>query len=221
MMNLVTVLDRLIGKSSGDIADLTAARAEFEARRGAVRQEEPLWEAWTGAFLEWYVVERPTGPVNETRAELAALEASDPLERDALQALSRSQRLLAEVISLRRGCVELKDLLGGGRFAVAERRMLHGVSRRDVIEVRVVGWQDQIHFGRLFVHHPSGTGKAIAKRVAELQRKDWSAIDICDYFAERRVRCDRYRHVTPVRVYTTTSPSPSPSTSTSTSTSTD
>ena len=42
----------------------TAARREYEERRGKVHQDDELWEPWSAAFVEWLVVERdPKAPL--------------------------------------------------------------------------------------------------------------------------------------------------------------
>ena len=61
------------------------ARREYEERRGKVHQDDELWEAWSAAFVEWFVVERvaPATDVPPARAaryrELR--DAGDPSAR--------------------------------------------------------------------------------------------------------------------------------------------
>jgi hypothetical protein len=199
---LTVVLDKLVEAHCAEVgnAAVVAARSEFERRRGSARQDEPLWEAWTSSFLEWFVVERPT-TTGETAAAKHASQSPDDNTRTALLALSTSQRVLGEVVDLAPSRVEIRDLLGGASFAVTERRSLHGVRKGDVCEVRVIGYDNQVYFGRLFVHHPAGTRFVIERHIRELRSRGHSDLEICDALAARRLRCDRYAHVTPQRVY--------------------
>jgi hypothetical protein len=196
---LYRTLDHVIDAMSGHEldAELKTARGEFEERRGRIFQDEPLWEEWTQAFLEWFAVERPWrgGPTPVARA----LVEAEGREHDALRAWSSSQRLLAEIKRLERGRVELVDLLGGATFAVEEPRALHGVVAGDLVEVRVIGFEDRVRFGRTFVYHPRG---ARASVLALLDASDGADnARVLDELAGLRVKVERYRHVDPARVY--------------------
>src|SRR5690606_35759915 len=95
---LEQVIDDLYARHTSDTDDATAARREYEERRGKVHQDDELWEPWSDAFVEWYVVERAgEGGVPlaaRTYRELA--DAGDPRAR-VVAALLTSQRSLYEV----------------------------------------------------------------------------------------------------------------------------
>jgi hypothetical protein len=52
------VIEELYARHTSDTEAAGIARREYEERRGRVHQEDELWEAWSAAFVEWYVVER-------------------------------------------------------------------------------------------------------------------------------------------------------------------
>src|SRR6185295_13517917 len=52
------VIETLYARHTADPDAASAARREYEERRGRVHQEDELWEPWSAAFVEWYVVER-------------------------------------------------------------------------------------------------------------------------------------------------------------------
>src|SRR5947208_342758 len=119
-MSAVAVLDQVIDelyvRHTVDSDDAGLARRDYEERRGRVHQEDELWEPWSAAFVEWYVVERvPPGgelpPAARTYRELRA--AADDARADCVRALLTSQRSLFEVRAMGRGRIELLDLLGG------------------------------------------------------------------------------------------------------------
>ncbi len=203
---LTRVLDELIeahSQASGPDA-LVAARSEYDERRGRVFEDEELWEAWTQAFLEWDVVERvaPGGTLPPAGQALEAARSTEPERRlDALRGLLTSHRSLFEVMALRAGEVELLDILGGGRFVVAEQRVMHGVGTGDVIEVRLIGFEGAVYFGRTFCFHPSGTTRAIREHAARIRAAGGDRRDVIDFCASLRIRCERYRHVAPARIY--------------------
>jgi len=133
-----------------------------------------------------------------TYRELAA--ASDP-RAAVVAALLTSQRSLFEVRVVRRGHVELLDLLGGAEFVVAEQRTLHGVEIGDVAEARLVGIAGEVQFGRTFVYHPKAARAAIVERARAMLAKGATRRDVIDQIAQLRVQVTRYRHMPAARVY--------------------
>jgi hypothetical protein len=198
---LVGVVDRLVERFAAGRheAEAAAARADWYDRRGKVHEDEPLWEAWTQGFLEWFVLERPLAGAGRPPAAVAL--ARDPDTAATLRACLGSHRSLFEVRALAPGRIELDDLLGGARFAVAERRALPGVGRGDVLEARLFGLAGEVCFGRAFCFHPTGTRDAILGRLAGRPGGAAARLAALDELAELRVRCEHYRHVPPVRVY--------------------
>ncbi len=182
--------------------ELSVARDWFEERRGHVRQDEELWETWTQAFLEWFAFEwQGPGPGGEQPALRALAGETDERRAAALRAWLRSQRALVAIGSHRPGRVKVRDLCGGAVFEVAEQRSLHGVEEGDVAEVRLIGFEGKVRFGRTFLYHPSGTGPAIEEQVAQMRAQGRTLADIVDHCAALLLRNDRYRHVDPLRLF--------------------
>jgi hypothetical protein len=200
---LDAVTEELYARHTADADVAAAARHEYEERRGKVHQDDELWEAWSAAFVEWFVVERVAEgaafpPAAATYRELAA--AGD--ERAAIvRALVTSHRSLFEIVAMQPGRIELVDLLGGATIHVAEQRALHGVEVGDVAELRLVGVAGDVRFGRTFVYHPKAARAAIATRAHAMLAKGVSRRDVIDQIAQLRVQVTRYRHMPPSRVY--------------------
>jgi hypothetical protein len=197
------VIETLYTRHADDAAAASIARREYEERRGRVHQEDELWEPWSAAFVEWYVVERiapgeTQPPASRTYRELVAAGDS---RADAARALVTSQRSLFEIRAMARGRVELLDLLGGAVFNVNEQRALHGVEVGDVAELRRVGIAGQIQFGRTFIYHPKVARTAIVDRARAMLAGGSSRRDVIDHIAQLRVQVTRYRHMPVVRVY--------------------
>ena len=165
--------------------------------------DDELWEPWSAAFVEWYVVVRVAPgetlpPAERTIRELAA--AGDP-RADVARALVTSQRSLFEIRALTRGRIELLDLLGGAMFHVDEQRALHGVEVGDVAELRLVGIAGEVLFGRTFIYHPKVARAAIVERARAMLASGSTRRDVIDHIAQLRVQVTRYRHMPVVRVY--------------------
>jgi hypothetical protein len=196
------VLDELIARLGGGPleAEVARARAEFDERRGRVFEEEDLWEQWTQAFLEWYVLERVVDG-DDLPLAARAIDAGQGETADAVRALLRSHRSVFEVRSTQPGRVELRDMIGGALFAVDEKRAMHGVEPGDVVEARLVGLGEQVSFTRTFWFHPAGTRDAVEKHIARLRHGGASRLDILDHLASLRVKCERYKHMAPDKLY--------------------
>lgn len=200
------VLEELYARHTADTEAAGLARRDYEERRGKVHQDDELWEPWSAAFVEWYVVERAANgdtlpPAVVTYRELAA--AGDP-RADVVRALITSQRSLYEVRAMAPGRIELLDLLGGAEVEVNEQRTLHGVEVGDVAELRLVGLAaggGEVRFGRTFIYHPKAARAAIVERARAMLAKGASRRDVIDQIAHLRVQVTRYRHMAPARVY--------------------
>ena len=209
---LTAVMDEAIERCGGaaHTGVITAARQEYDARRGRVFEDEPLWEAWTQAFLEWYVLERPLAEAEGRPAAVQVLHDArrerDAQREAAARACLVSHRSLFEVRALAAGRVELLDLIGGAQFSVCEPRAIVGVSVGDVAEMRLIGFAGEVLFGRTFCYHPSGTRDAIVAQVRDMRAQGGSRQDMVDFCASLRIRCQRYRHVPPARIYAAARP---------------
>jgi len=197
------VLDDLIAEFGGGdyVEEAGRARAEYDERRGRVFEDEELWEVSVQAFLEWYVLERVSSVADYPPAATALARERDPDRRAALRALLTSHRSLFEVRGTAVGEVELHDLLGGATFVVEEQRALHGVEPGDVVEARLVGLRSKVSFARTFWFHPAGTRDSILRHVERLAASGKDRREIIDYMANLRVRCERYKHMTPEKLY--------------------
>ena len=216
---LYRVFDMVIDVVAGDThkEEIGLARKEYEERRGRVFEDEDLWENWTQAFLEWYALERPATqslgrevgrtPAAEYCGDLVCGDLPVPegerrdRMRTALRSWLTSYRSLFEIRALAAGRVELVDLLAGGQFSVAEKRAMAGVSVGDVAELRLVGFEGEVLFGRTFCFHPTGTRLPVMGHAERIRAAGGGRLDIVDYCANLRVRCERYRHASPARVY--------------------
>jgi hypothetical protein len=197
------VIETLYARHTTDPEAASTARREYEDRRGKVHQDDELWEPWSAAFVEWYVVERvPPGdrypPAVATYRELAA--ARDPRAAVA-RALVTSQRSLFEIRAMARGQIELLDLLGGTVFHVHEQRALHGVEVGHVAELRLIGIAGEVQFGRTFIYHAKAARAAIVERARAMLAGGSSRRDVIDHIAQLRVQVTRYRHMPVARVY--------------------
>jgi len=195
------VIEDLYARHTSDSETAAAARRDYEERRGKVHQDDELWEAWSAAFVEWYVIERVAPGQTVPLAALTYRELAGDPRADVVSALITSHRSLFEVRALGKGRIELLDLLGGAAFAVDEKRALHGVEVGDVAELRLVGVNGEVRFGRTFIYHPKAARAAIVERARAMLAKGATRRDVIDHVAQLRVTVTRYRHMPAARVY--------------------
>ena len=196
-------LDALVQRFAQGVyaEEIARARAEYAERTGRVFEEDEIYEARTLAFLEWYALERPLEGAGVAPVEVVLAEPLEDHARACWTAWATSHRSLYGVAKLDDGGVQLVDLVGGARFAVDERRRLHGVAVGDVVEARLIGWRQKVRFGRTFCFHPGEAKKAILGHVRRVLAGGGSRADAVDAVAALRVRSLRYKHVEPSRVY--------------------
>lgn len=196
------VTEELYARHTADAEAASVARREYEERRGKVHQDDELWEPWSAAFVEWFVVERVASGQTIPPAALSYREApADDPRAEAMRALITSQRSLFEVRSVARGRIEILDLLGGAVFHVDEQRALHGVEVGDIAELRLIGVGGEVRFGRTFIYHPKAARAAIVERARAMLATGAARRDVIDHIAQLRVQVTRYRHMPPARVY--------------------
>ena len=204
---LEQTIEELYARHTADGEAAQVARKEYEERRGKVHQDDELWEPWSAAFVEWYVVERTAPGEHVPPAALTYREATGPAhaaKAAVIRALVTSHRSLFEVRAMGKGRVELLDLLGGAEIAVDEQRALHGVEVGDVAELRLIGLSglaNEVRFGRTFIYHPKAARSAIVERARAMLANGASRRDVIDAIAQLRVQVTRYRHMSPARVY--------------------
>jgi hypothetical protein len=200
---LEQVTEELYARHTADTEAAGLARREYEERRGKVHQDDDLWEPWSAAFVEWYVVERIADgeTVPSAVQSYRDLHAAGDERASIVKALITAQRSLYEVRAIAKGRIDLLDLLGGGEFQVTEPRAMLGVEVGDVAELRLVGLKHEVRFGRTFIYHPKAARPAIVERAHALLAKGATRREVIDQIAQLRVQVTRYRHMAPARVY--------------------
>ncbi len=199
---LAQVLERIITFAASDQESLVAAREEWASAAGRVFDDDALYEERTVAFLEWFALERP-GRGGKVPVDLFLAEhAADAVERAWVLALRNSHRSLFEVKQMLPGVVMLDDLLGGGVFAVAERRQLPGVAEGEILEARLVAnisAPPELLFSRALQFHPREAAAQLKRLAARAGAE--GRTELLFRLARLRLKALRYQHVGADKIY--------------------
>src|SRR5215831_624897 len=200
------LLDRLAERYSEREHKLEAMRAreEYFDRAGKVFDDDAeLFEGRMAAFLEWYVLERPLAGIGLTPIACAIEEGGGlPAdERRALAALATSHHSVFELFETAGETLDIEDLIGGGRFAVRERRKPLGMAAGDVFEARLVWEGDTLIFGRTFLFHPPDAREVVLEWVERAVSGGVAREEILFHLSRQHIRWHRQGHVGAAKVY--------------------
>jgi hypothetical protein len=204
-------LEHAVAAAAADEAAVVAARAEWNQLAGMVHDDEHLYEERAAAFLEWFTIDHASaGGVPPIEQQLAACEArlatgveAAAAERAALRALAASHRSIFRVREVQRDGLLLDDLWGGAAFHVRERRHA-GVEPGDLFDARLVADVESppaVLLTRTFCFHPREVEQAVRTHVLRSRRAGEPRPTLLFRLLRLRVRCLRYKHVSPARVY--------------------
>jgi hypothetical protein len=201
------LVERLVARYGAEPhgAEAASAREEFFAQAGKIFEDDgELFETRMAAFLEWYVLERPFGGRAAAPA-LAWLEtdggALTPAERLALAHLAASHRSVFEVETVQAGEVCVRDLIGGARFSVGERRSTVGFQPGDILEGRVVASAQGVLFGKSFLFHPRDAREQVLALIKAGTEAGTSRDALVFQLSRLYLRWHRQRHIGAARVY--------------------
>lgn len=195
--------------SEGELSEeLQQARKEYVQLTGEMFESDPSFERRIAAFLEWYTLDRvlPAG-AGVTPLEFylqgpgATQEESD---RSRLVALKNSHLSLFEFKRAKEDHMAVLDLLTNEKLSIYERRKPAGLEAGDILEARVVPYDDKLVFSEAYALHPRDARKAILKATKKFRKSDGSAaerLNLVHRVAFLANRCERYKHVSPKQIF--------------------
>jgi hypothetical protein len=201
------VVERLVARYGAEPhgAEAAAAREEYFAMAGRIFEDDgELFETRMASFLEWYVLERPFAGKTATPA-LCWLESDGQAlaaaERQALAYVASSHRSLFEVENVQPGEISVRDLIGGARFAVSERRSTIGFHPGDILEGRVIACAHGVLFGKAFLFHPRDAREQMLALVEAGSASGATRDAMVFQLSRLHLRWHRQRHIGAARVY--------------------
>ena len=207
-MSYQPYLDQLIAFASTEERkpDLLAAKAEYFQRTGEVFEDDKQFEMRMASFLDYYLFDRKRPESGQTPAEeiLASRSSgADGAEISAFRSFTATVHGLFEVRKIKPGVVRLRELFGGKEFDVTERRHTVGLEKGDILEARLIPFDDVLVFSSAFCFHPREAVKAIKKEVKRRKKvmPDAPPVQLTWEASKRALKAERYRQIAVDKVY--------------------
>jgi hypothetical protein len=202
------LIDRLADRYSAGEHKLEAMRAreEYFERAGKVFDDDAeLFDGRIAAFLEWYVLERPSPALGGMPPVVHALGDAQggwsARDRHGLAQLASSHHSLFELYAVANRVLDVEDVLGGARFQVLERRKTIGFSPGDLFEARVVWDGEAPIFGRTFLFHPPDAREVILDWVEGAVERGVARAEILFHLSRNNIRWHRLGHTGAAKIY--------------------
>ena len=189
-------------------AELRQAKAEYVERTGELFESDASFERRLASFLEWYVLDRPVSfEPQHTPAQMyiaAHADKVDALELQRMQGLTKSILSLFEFKRAKAEHMQVVDLLTGEKHQAFERRKPAGLEPSDILEARLVPYDDKVVFAEAFGFAPREARRAILKATKAFRKSGsppTERITLVHRVAYFTNRCERYKHVDPKQIF--------------------
>lgn len=188
--------------------ELRQAKAEFVERTGELFESDTSFERRLASFLEWYVLDRPVSfQPDTTPVKLYIDSVADKLpaeEVNRLRGLTKSILSLFEFKNVKGEHLQVVDLLSNRKYQVYERRKPAGLEPNDILEARLVPYDEKLVFAEAFGFEPREARRAILKVAKAFRKKgapDDERVALVHKVAYFTNRCERYKHVDPKQIF--------------------
>jgi hypothetical protein len=210
-MKLADIQEKLLTWATDESRkeELLAARRYWFDRHGEPHEEDKTFETRMNGLLDYYLYEfRPPGST-ETTIEIFMREAAPQLTTDELanyRVLAKSVHGLFEVRRIRTGEVQLRDCFTDVVHDVTERRQMIGLTKGDLLEARLLPFQEKLFFSGAFLYHPQEVRKIILNEVKRRKKEAGKGKlpDVADFIAtlsRMAFKMERYRNVMVESIY--------------------
>lgn len=188
--------------------ELRRAKAEFVERTGELFESDSSFERRLATFLEWYVLDREVSYApNMTPAKLyidTMAATLGPEEINRLRGLTQTILSLFEFKRAKGEHLFVVDLLSNRKYQVYERRKPAGLEPGDILEGRLIPFEDKMVFAEAFGFQPREARRAVLKAAKAFRKNgtpDSERIDLVHRVAYFCNRSERYKHVDPRQIF--------------------
>lgn len=202
--------NRILEKYSRDdfYDEVKSAKEEFFNRAGKVAEGSDLFEGQMKAFLDWYLYDRPLNKHGLCPVKMFLFEESKNLsdeEKILFEEISKSTHSLFEFLKLKKSDVYIKDMVSGEKYVIEDSEILHGFSKGDIFEGRLIPFSKKYIFGDSFVFHPISCKGFIKKQIKQIRYLDEKQkLKLMHRLSIMKLKTHQYAHIDVKHIYTET-----------------
>jgi hypothetical protein len=189
--------------TSSGIADFRLAREEFHNASGKFEDGEPWFELRMKMFIEWYLLDR-VGPAGMTPIESFIVTRGgdfSPRERVQLEQLTATLRSVFRITRTKGASLAFEDLALGGVWEVESTTPTAGLERDDIIQTRIIDFNDKLIICYGTVLHPKEAREAVISIIARAKAEGMPNRELVDHLDKMRLKLDRYSNVRINHIY--------------------
>lgn len=191
--------------------ELVAGRAEYVHHTGEVFDDDRSFDARMASFLDWFVFDRPLAPWGEppVRVYPAWARLSEP-RAAVFRTLARTVHGIFDLRWAHRDTITVVNLPTGARYRVPIPEPMHGFSRGDLFEGRLVPFERRLCFSPAFIFHPREIRAALVEEVRRqhAERVSLKVQELVFMLSRMATRAEHYRNVKIEAIYDFSRPPP-------------
>jgi len=191
--------------SRNNISELKTGRKEFFDTIGTVHEEDPFFETYMTAFLDWYIFDRDFSGKDLPPIRLFYRnhfkELSDE-EKKIYNDFTKFRHSLFYVKKIRKDLLALQDLYNDDILKIESHLVVSGFKEGDIFDAILVPFKGEWHFTKSFCFHPTEAGKFIFKEMKKIKHMEQKILmRTILKFKKLRLKLERYPHVSARQIY--------------------
>jgi len=186
--------------------EVKKAKEEFFSRAGKVAEGSDLFETQMKAFLDWYLYDRPLNKYGLCPVKMYLFEEGKTLEENekkVFEDVTKSLHSLFEFLKMKKSDVYIRDMVTGEKYVIEDSEILHGFSKGDIFEGRLIPFNEKFIFGDSFVFHPVNCKSFIKKQIKQIRYLDEKQrLKLLHRLSIMKLKTHQYAHIDAKHIYT-------------------
>mgnify|MGYP001286093578 CR=1 FL=1 len=208
MSSVDKYFDQLVDHFTSDTyrEEILNAKREFFDQAGIIDEESHYFEARMAQFLDWYIYTRPLSEYHMPPVQLVLnknLIEMNATDQEAYQDLAKADHSLFEFLKIRGSDVHIYDLFKKKKVVLRNSDLNVGFNPNEIFDVRVIPFNNKLHFAKGFCFHPSEAKKFIlkeVKKIRHLENEQHEALML--RLLKMRYKLEQYKHIRLEYIYT-------------------
>ena len=185
--------------------EVQKARKEFFGFIGAVHEEDPFFEGYMTAFIEWYIFSRDLTDQDLPPVRLFYRNHFKDLsddERKIFSDFTKNKNSMFVAKKVQSSFIYLQDLFTDEKLKIENHLPTAGFNTGDIFEAILVPFRQQLMFTKSFFFHPQEAKPFIIKEMKKIRNIEAKILQkVLMRFKRLRLKFDRYPHANPKQIY--------------------